>query len=83
MDFAKVFQIKDNEQLLVTLDFDDDNGNAKVSFTTEHDYYRPSLAFEFKTEESAIDYMNEVDYEKASEIYKTLLATITELTEGD
>ena len=63
--FAKIIELKNENQVLLTIDYDDDEDNFKVKIRTDLDGCVAQISLGFETEEKATNLLNIYSEEKA------------------
>jgi hypothetical protein len=63
--FAKIIELENENQVLLTVDYDDDEDNYKVRIRTDLDGCVAQISLGFETEEKATNILNIYSQEKA------------------
>ena len=63
--FAKLIELKNNEQVLLTLNHDDENDSFKVEVRTDLEGLTASINLEFDDEEKALNMLEKYTKESA------------------
>ena len=72
MKFAKVFDLENDEQVLVVKDYDNDEEKDIVRVSTDFDGSRVSLIFSFDDEKSQLKNFDSFDIQKAKDFRDTI-----------
>lgn len=76
--FAKLFEMLDDEQLLVTLQ--EDNDEYLVVFKTEIDDFVVSTDLRYDTFEEQIEAFNKIDKDLANNLYQSMVKPFKDIT---
>lgn len=65
MKFAKLIELENNEQVLLTTDYNDDTEKHEVKITTDLETCRASIKLSFDKEESVIEILEKYSLKEA------------------
>jgi hypothetical protein len=75
--FAKLIELDNNEQVLLTVDYNDENDNYDVVIRTDLDGITPSIKLGFETEEKALSVMENYTAETALKFRHEMLSMLS------
>jgi len=67
MKFAKLFDLEDDEQVLLTVEYDDEKDQYELVFKTDFGGATASMKLGFKDEQMALNSMEKVELKRAQE----------------
>ena len=76
MKFSKIFDLPNENQLLLVKDYNQEDEHYEIVCTTEVRKMRASMNFGFDSEEQANKMIEEFNQENALEIRKQILSTL-------
>ena len=77
MKFAKLFDLQDKEQVLLTVNYDDDDDNYKLNITTDFGNARAEMKLGFSEEERALNAMDKYKIEDAEKFRSSMSVYFT------
>ncbi len=72
MKFAKLFDLEDGEQVLLTVEYDDEKDQYELVFKTDFDGATASMKLGYKEESMALESMEKVELERAQELRSSM-----------
>lgn len=72
MKFAKVFDLENDEQVLVVKDYDNDEETDIVTVSTDFETARAAMTYKFKNEEGQQKMFDSFDMESAEKFRKAM-----------
>ena len=72
MKFAKLFDLEDNEQVLVTVNYDDDSESHKLCIRTEFEKATAEMSLSYSEEKMALDALEKYTIDDAEKSRRKL-----------